>query len=98
MRIYHPELPDTPPGEVTESSWLRVWQHRGWVPVPETDIPIGEMTVDEVLDAVGADAEAARAVLHAEQQGKDRTTLKDGCRAVIESGGPEQSDDSSEEE
>lgn len=39
----HPTLPDSPPAEVAESSFLAVWRHRGWVeadpPAVEDDTP-----------------------------------------------------------
>lgn len=84
MRIYHPDLPPGQTGDVTESSFEKVWRARGWRQAPETSIPVGELTVDEVLDAVDGDPDAARGALIAEHRRDDvRVTLTRPLTSII---------------
>lgn len=67
-----------------ESAFRRRYRPRGWRRAPETELSVSEMTVDEVLDAVGDDSEEALAVMIAERSGHDRVTLTSALKKLIE--------------
>lgn len=75
MLMSHPNLPASPPVDVTETAFRDVWRHRDWVEFSEEAPAVEDMTVPEAVDAVADDPAVARAALRRERQGRDRTTL-----------------------
>lgn len=75
MLMSHPKLPKNPPVLTTRPQFESHWRHLEWVEFSAEAPPVGDMTVDEAVDAVKGDPPKARAALRAEKQGRDRTTL-----------------------
>ena len=75
-KYVHPLIPACPVVEQPDEWYQDVGSDLGWLPA-QPAVPVAEMTVAQVVEAVGDDPAAAVAALAAERADRDRVTLVD---------------------